>query len=121
MNQSSILKILVLSLFVFVLFGFTDSDFFESSNMQFDYEFEVSSSVSGDTSNVSFNLPKSTKVKVYMYDLHGKILKRIANAEMKKGKQSFQFSTKEFPEEVYIFYLRTTEYSEQKMILLRKN
>ncbi|MDR3625539.1 MAG: T9SS type A sorting domain-containing protein [Ignavibacteriaceae bacterium] len=72
------------------------------------------------STKIDFNIPKSSHVTMKVYDILGKEITTLINKEMKPGSYTVDFNGNNLSSGVYIYVLKTIDYSEvKKMILLR--
>jgi hypothetical protein len=70
--------------------------------------------------NIEFGLPKNTHVKIYIYDMLGKLVDMILDEELKAGSYKLDWSAKELTSGVYFYRLETPEFTQaRKMVLLK--
>jgi hypothetical protein len=74
------------------------------------------------STNISFSIPKSTKVNLSIYDLMGNLLATLVDDEKERGLYNIEFNSTQFnlSSGVYFYKLSTPEFtSVRKMILLK--
>lgn len=69
---------------------------------------------------INFELPRASKVTLKVYDMLGKEVSVLVDGHKEEGRYSVQFSAEDLPSGMYIYQLRTGEYtSVRKMMLLK--
>ncbi|HEY3250525.1 MAG TPA: T9SS type A sorting domain-containing protein, partial [Ignavibacteria bacterium] len=70
--------------------------------------------------NISFALPKSSFVKLVVYDILGREIAVLVNEQLKPGTYEIQWDSKNFSSGVYIYKLAAGEFvNTKKMVLTR--
>jgi parallel beta-helix repeat protein len=72
------------------------------------------------TTNIKFDLPKSTLVKLVVYDALGKEIETLVNEKLKEGSYQIDWNASKCPSGVYFYKLTTEEFSETKKMILMK-
>ena len=73
-----------------------------------------------NSTNIVFEIPEKTNVKLSIYDALGRELENLINQELSIGKYSIRFEAKNYPSGVYFYKLETEKFkSLMKMILLK--
>lgn len=70
------------------------------------------------TTKITYTLPKTTNVKLSIYDFSGKLIQVLVNEEKHPGSYNFVFEGSMLASGAYILEIRTTDYSAVKKILL---
>lgn len=72
------------------------------------------------STNIKFDIPKNSFVKLAVYDELGKEIAVLVNADMKAGKYEARWNASNYPSGVYFYKITAGDYSEtRKMILLK--
>jgi hypothetical protein len=72
------------------------------------------------TTNISFSLPKDSRVRITVYNLLGQQIIEIVNDEFKSGRHSISFDANGFPSGVYTYRMEAIDFvSTRKMLLIR--
>ena len=69
---------------------------------------------------IMFNLPKSTKVRITVYDIVGRQVKSLVNDNKTAGSYAVIFNGNELTSGVYLYSLEAGAYKEVKKMLLLK-
>lgn len=70
--------------------------------------------------NIKFNLPKSSQVKLAVYDVTGKLVAELVNENLKAGSYIADFDASHLTSGVYFYKLLTNDFIEtRKMILIK--
>ncbi|MFA5404421.1 MAG: T9SS type A sorting domain-containing protein [Ignavibacteria bacterium] len=72
------------------------------------------------TTNIRFDLPKATQVKLIIYDALGREIETLVNEIMKPGFYSYTFNGKNLASGVYFFKIITSDYTDIKKMLILK-
>jgi hypothetical protein len=73
------------------------------------------------TTNIEFQLPKSSMVKLVVFDILGReVAELVNNEELRAGTYNVDFDGSRFTSGVYFYRLQTSEYTETKKMLLIK-
>jgi hypothetical protein len=72
------------------------------------------------TTTISFDLPKSSFVRLKIYDIQGKIVSILLNKRVDSGSHSITFNSNGLPSGVYFYRLKTAEFSDIRRMLLLK-
>lgn len=70
--------------------------------------------------NINFNIPKLSFVKIYVYDNLGKIVKELISNNYEPGSYSVNFDASEFSSGVYFYKLETDGFTITKSMILMK-
>ena len=70
--------------------------------------------------NIKFNIPKATSVELKIYDSKGSEISTLVNEKLQSGSYQFNFNASGLPSGVYLYRLRTAEFSETKRMILLK-
>ncbi len=69
---------------------------------------------------ISFSLEKTGPVKLTVYDLQGKVVTRLVDDNLSAGEHRIRFTASEIPSGVYLYSLKTADFTiSKKMTLLR--
>ncbi|MEO8514660.1 MAG: T9SS type A sorting domain-containing protein, partial [Ignavibacteria bacterium] len=70
--------------------------------------------------NIKFDIPKRSNVKISIYDILGKEISVLVNEEMNPGTFEVNWDASNFPSGVYFYKIVTDNYSEsRKMVLIK--
>ncbi len=69
---------------------------------------------------IEFGIPEQGNVKLYVYDLSGRILKRLFEGKLNAGSYDVQFNGDEFASGVYLYQLNVGDYYRFRKMLLVK-
>lgn len=69
---------------------------------------------------IKFEIPKSSSVKVVVYDALGRVVETLVNEQLQPGTYSVDWSAAQYPSGVYFYRLQTEGYAETKKMLLTK-
>lgn len=72
------------------------------------------------TTNISFNIPKSSFVNLRVFDIMGREVQKLVSQNMNTGNYSVQFDGKNLSSGVYFYKLETDNFSEVKKMSLIK-
>ena len=72
------------------------------------------------TTLISYELPKSTFVKLVIYDILGKEIKVLINEYQEVGKYIIPFDGTDFSSGVYIYKIETDQFTNSKKMFLKK-
>jgi len=70
--------------------------------------------------NIKFDIPKKSFVKLKVFDLLGKEMKEIINRELNTGTYNVNFDGSNFASGVYIYYFEAGDYRDTKRMILVK-
>ncbi len=70
--------------------------------------------------NIKFNIPKRSNVKISIYDILGKEISVLVNEELNSGTFEVNWDASNFPSGVYFYKIETDEFSESKKMVLVK-
>jgi hypothetical protein len=70
--------------------------------------------------SIKFSIPKSSNVKLVVYDITGKELELLVNEQLKAGTYQTNWNALNYPSGVYFYRLTAGEYSETKRMVLVK-
>ncbi|MFA5031396.1 MAG: kelch repeat-containing protein [bacterium] len=72
------------------------------------------------STNVSYFIPKTTKVSLTIYDISGRTIKTLVNSEQEQGNYNINVSAKHLKPGIYLIRLKTNSLiSTQKLILIK--
>lgn len=70
--------------------------------------------------NISFDLPIQTQVKIAVYDILGREVVTLLNSDMKPGKYNLSWNASEYASGVYFYKLISSEYTQiRKMMFIK--
>lgn len=72
------------------------------------------------STKIQFHLPKSSDVKLDVYDIRGKFLERVAEGQLPAGSYSVDWNAKSYPSGIYIYKIETGEFAGSKRMILLK-
>lgn len=72
------------------------------------------------TTNIKFDIPKKSFVKLVIYNLLGKEVKTLVNEEMNTGSYQADWNASTYPNGVYFYRIQTEGYTEVKRMILTK-
>ncbi|NOS83754.1 MAG: T9SS type A sorting domain-containing protein [Ignavibacteria bacterium] len=70
--------------------------------------------------NIKFNIPKRSYVKISVFDVLGKEISVLVNEELNTGTFEVNWDASNFPSGVYFYKIETDEFSESKKMVLIK-
>lgn len=70
--------------------------------------------------NIKFSIPKSTFVELKIYDSKGSEISTLVNEKLQSGSYQFNFNANNLPSGVYLYRLKTSDFSESKRMILIK-
>jgi hypothetical protein len=70
--------------------------------------------------NIKFDIPKASFVKLIVYDLLGRELRTLVNEQLKAGTYKADWDASEFPSGVYFYKLSAGDFTETKKMVLVK-
>ena len=72
------------------------------------------------TTNIKFDIPKSSYVKLIVYDVLGREIKTLVNEKLNAGRYDINWDGSDYPSGVYFYKLATDDYvSVKRMVLLK--
>ncbi|MCX7878700.1 MAG: M14 family zinc carboxypeptidase [Ignavibacteria bacterium] len=72
------------------------------------------------STKIKFDLPERTFVKLKVYDINGKELKKLFNGNIEAGSYEIEFTGNDLPSGVYFYRLETESFTQvRKMILIK--
>ncbi len=72
------------------------------------------------TTKIRYEIPKSTNIKLTVYDITGKEISILANQKVSSGSYEVEFNGENLPSGVYFYKLETNDFIQtNKMILLK--
>lgn len=72
------------------------------------------------STKIKFEIPKSSRVKLIIYDLLGREISKIVNEELKLGTYEIEWDASNFASGIYFYTIETNEYSETRKLILLK-
>jgi hypothetical protein len=70
--------------------------------------------------NIKFDIPKSSYVKIIVYDNLGKVIEELVDKKLSAGRYEVDWNATDYPSGVYFYILKTKEYSDVKKMVLIK-
>lgn len=70
--------------------------------------------------SISFNLPKSSFVELKVFDSKGSEVSTLVNENLQTGSYQYNFKANNLPSGVYLYRLKTSDFSETKRMILLK-
>lgn len=70
--------------------------------------------------NIKFKIPKSTKVKLDIYDVVGREIETLVNENLRTGEYSVQWNAANYPSGVYFYEITAGDFTESKKMVLIK-
>jgi hypothetical protein len=70
--------------------------------------------------NIKFDLPKSTLVKIKIYDILGKEIETLVNENLLPGSYKIDWNASQYPSGIYFYKMETANYVETKRMILMK-
>ena len=72
------------------------------------------------TTVISYYIPHNSYVEIKVYDLLGKMVKRLLNELQTSGKHTVEFNGNKFSSGIYFYTITAGDFSEAKKMLLLK-
>jgi hypothetical protein len=72
------------------------------------------------TTNIKFDLPKSSLVKLTIYDALGREIETLVNEKLKEGSYQVNWNASQYPSGVYFYRLLAGDFSDTKKMVLIK-
>ena len=72
------------------------------------------------TTNIEYNIPKSTYVNLEVYNILGKNVATLVDKFQQAGKKSVEFNASKLPSGVYFYRLQAGSFIETKKLILLK-
>ena len=72
------------------------------------------------TTTISFSIPKSSKVKLIVYDILGREVTQLVNGSFNPGKHELTWDAAFLPSGIYFYKLETNKFSDTKKLVLLK-
>lgn len=69
---------------------------------------------------ISFSIPFASEVKLYLYDVLGKVTQLLVNQKLNAGNYNYMYNGFNLPSGVYFYRLEANEYVETKKMVLLK-
>jgi Immune inhibitor A peptidase M6/Secretion system C-terminal sorting domain len=69
---------------------------------------------------INFDLPKSSHVKLVVYDMLGRVLSVIADKNMNAGRYEAEFDASAYPSGAYFYRIETASFTDTKKMMLVK-
>lgn len=72
------------------------------------------------STNITFELPETGFVEITLYDIRGRELKKLLSENKRSGSYQLSINLAEYPSGVYLYTLKTNNYSQTKKMVLLK-
>ena len=72
------------------------------------------------TTNIVFDLPVTSKVKLIVFDINGKVVQTIFNGVLEAGRHQFKFNASNLPSGVYMYQIKARNYVAVKKMIFTK-
>ena len=72
------------------------------------------------TTTITFSLPKKDNVKLFVYDILGRELKKLADGIYEAGEHKIEFNASNLPSGVYFYRMEAGNFSQTKKLILTK-
>lgn len=72
------------------------------------------------STRITFSIPHTSKVKLYIFDVLGKVNKSLIDIELRPGTYNYFFNGMNLPSGVYFYRLEAGDYAETKKMVLLK-
>lgn len=72
------------------------------------------------TTKIKFDLPKSSNVKLSVYDIQGKLMQTLVQGVLTPGSYRTELNASNYPSGIYVYRLETEGFSETKRMMLIK-
>ena len=72
------------------------------------------------TTNIRFDLPENTHVKLVIYDVQGRVASELIDRQLNAGSYNYDWDASAFPSGVYFYLLSTDNFSAVKKMVLVK-
>jgi photosystem II stability/assembly factor-like uncharacterized protein len=72
------------------------------------------------TTNIKFDIPKSSLVKLVVCDILGKEVETLVNEKLKESSYQVDWNASQYPSGIYFYKLETENYSDVKKMILMK-
>lgn len=72
------------------------------------------------TTKINFNLPKSSHVKISVYDIQGKFIQTLVEGELNAGSYSTEWNAGNYPSGIYIYRIEADGFNESNRMMLVK-
>ncbi|MBN1633034.1 MAG: T9SS type A sorting domain-containing protein [Ignavibacteria bacterium] len=69
---------------------------------------------------IAFSIPKSSFIKIIIYNILGKEITKIVNQKMEAGNYLTEWNASEYPSGVYFYRLETSDFTDTKRMILVK-
>jgi hypothetical protein len=70
--------------------------------------------------NIEITVPSASFVKLVIYDIMGREIERLVNADLKAGVYKIDWNAVSYPSGVYFYKIVTDEFTETKKMILVK-
>jgi hypothetical protein len=72
------------------------------------------------TTNIRFDLPKAGDVKLFVYDITGKVVSTIVNGNVDAGRHNITFNAENLSSGIYFYKLETESFADVKKMMIIK-
>jgi hypothetical protein len=72
------------------------------------------------TTRIKFNIPYGTEVRLFIYDINGKLVSKLLNKYLVQGLHEIEFNCSDLSSGIYFYQLQTWKYSQSRKMLLIK-
>ena len=72
------------------------------------------------TTMITYEIPQRSYVKIKIFDLIGKEIETLVNAEQETGRYELTFNAKDLPSGIYFYQIQTDEFTQTKKMILMK-
>lgn len=72
------------------------------------------------TTNISFDLPKSTFVNLRVYNIKGQLVRELVKQTLAEGNHQFEFNGEGLSSGIYFYSFKTADFSQAKKMMLVK-
>jgi hypothetical protein len=104
----------------FLLYGVSSPKQTPGLSIKSEPELNVHPNPFNPSTNISFTLEKTQKIKLSLYDSKGSVIQQFADGERNKGFHSFRFSAERLSTGIYYAVLETDNHRSAKKIMLIK-
>ncbi len=70
--------------------------------------------------NIRYNLDKKSNIEIGIYNVHGQIVRRLVHDQQSEGSYIIHFDAEDLPSGLYLYQIKTDEFSETKRMMLLK-
>jgi hypothetical protein len=72
------------------------------------------------STRIKFNIPYGTEVKLFIYDINGKLISKLLNKYLAQGVHEIEINCSGLSNGIYFYQLQTGKYSQSRKMLLIK-